>query len=421
METALLVLLFMTQVTDGENRADDRQATRPPTNETSGQNAVAAGSGLSPTDAERDAAAELIPRGVTIHIDKDFSIKKIAFGMGKGAAKDADLALLKSLPALKSLSFYGQQITEDQLKQLCELQSLTTLSLTMTSASEQAIEALRMALPKCRVHYHALPVSQEPARSPAESRPTLPLPRTTVTLLRELMSRVVRDELALSTEQYEQIRKINERSPGDQRSKINAIAAKLRSAKSDEERIAIRKELSRVWSQTSMDDQLREILNEKQLSRLEQLVMQKQGLQSLADDEVASRLALTSEQRGRIVKLTESLSSRSNHGIPFDAEHYKRIHEVYDVLSDEQKDEWKRMLGPVLPRSPSPLPGRTPKQTAEHWFDNFDRDNDNAVSGAEWQSSNFIRREFLNAGIDLSEPIGREQFVEHYLQIRHPN
>jgi len=67
------------------------------------------------------------------------------------------------------------------------------------------------------------------------------------------------------------------------------------------------------------------------------------------------------------------------------------------------------------------LPGKTPKETAEYWFDRFDRDNDGQLSSQEWRSSVNIRSDFTNAGVDLSQPMSREEFTGHYLRIRHPD
>ena len=145
------------------------------------------------------------------------------------------------------------------------------------------------------------------------------------------------------------------------------------------------------------------------------------------DAQVVEQLNLSQEQLRRIAeRLVSPTSSRSR--ISTDPR-------IRTILTEEQQTKWSKMTGPEFratgprfgtPRSPqparrSPLPGKTPKETAEYWFDQFDRDNDDRLRSQEWQRSVNIRRDFTNAGVDLSQSMSRDEFVAHYLRIRHPD
>ncbi len=54
---------------------------------------------------------------------------------------------------------------------------------------------------------------------------------------------------------------------------------------------------------------------------------------------------------------------------------------------------------------------------AERFFGLMDRDRDGSLDQSEWERSRRLRPAFEGAGIDLSQPMNRDQFVGHYLRV----
>ncbi len=112
---------------------------------------------------------------------------------------------------------------------------------------------------------------------------------------------------------------------------------------------------------------LAEILEPAQLQRLNQIVLQRQGVWALSTAEVADQLALTSSQRSAIYNIQENAfrgppGHRDRSGPPLD----ERIRQV---LTAQQQAAWQQMLGepsdlgkwgpPRRPRPKTPPAGRT--------------------------------------------------------------
>jgi hypothetical protein len=228
----------------------------------------------------------------------------------------------------------------------------------------------------------------------------------------QLRSRTVQNELKLTAEQRRTL--IEVFATAGLQPNAPKLMEKYRAASIAAQRSEIQAEVlkTKTEAEQNVDAAIRKLLNTEQLSRLEQLVLQARGPRALADIEVASKLKLTGDQLSKIQKLVGNSACRR--GLPYDT-----VREVFDALSAAQKVEWKRLLGPVLPKTPSPLPGKTTEQTADHWFKRFDRNGDKKLVSQEWLVSTVIRREFTNDGLDLSNPMSRDDFVNHYLRIRH--
>lgn len=380
--------------------------------------------GASPTEAERTAVKQLASKGAIVQIDGDFSVTSITLGSGlNNRVADEDLKLLESFSALRSLTLTGGRVTDSGLKHLERLTSLKTLSLRGTSATSEGIAALQQALPDCRISGFGN-TSFGAAREALNGNSSLIRPTTLQT---RIANRDVQNELKLSDEQMQNIQTILE----SLKLNISEYQKKLLAATTEEERQAIRNEMRRkVESVTNVrrgaDDAIRKLLSTDQLTRLDQIVLQSRGVSALIDAQVVEQLNLSRDQLRRIAEaLTPSGSSRVR---PIDMR-------IRAILTEEQQAKWSEMTGLQFrttgpgvapPRSPqpakrSPLPGKTPKETAEYWFDQFDRDSDDKLTSQEWQRSRNIRGDFTNAGVDLSQPMTRDEFVAHYLRIRHPD
>jgi len=116
---------------------------------------------------------------------------------------------------------------------------------------------------------------------------------------------------------------------------------------------------------------LEEILEPAQLQRLNQIVLQRQGVWALSTPEVADQLALTSSQRSAIYSVQEG----AFRGPPHHRDRSKPSPDerIRQVLTQQQRDAWQQMLGeptdlgkwgpPRWPRPKPPPAGRTKGET----------------------------------------------------------
>jgi len=112
---------------------------------------------------------------------------------------------------------------------------------------------------------------------------------------------------------------------------------------------------------------LAEVLEPGQLQRLNQIVLQRQGVWALSTPEVADQLALTSSQRSAIYTIQENAVRGPPHHR--DSSKPSADERIREVLTVQQRDAWQQMLGeptdlgkwgpPRRPRSKTPPAGRT--------------------------------------------------------------
>lgn len=113
-----------------------------------------------------------------------------------------------------------------------------------------------------------------------------------------------------------------------------------------------------------IDRDIDKILDEKQGKRLNQIHLQRQGFTALKNEKIAKQLKITKEQQlllddlfeihqEGIMKLLEEARSNAEGGFAFrmDAKGMKELREKLDkgvelILTTEQVDQWKEMLGP---------------------------------------------------------------------------
>jgi hypothetical protein len=109
------------------------------------------------------------------------------------------------------------------------------------------------------------------------------------------------------------------------------------------------------------DEMLGMILDEKQLDRLSQLRLQREGVDSLSRDEVAKKLGLSEAQRAKLKKIQDDARSadqdffrnmrnlsdeeRREAFTKMREQRDKRRADLLAVLSDAQKESWEKMQG----------------------------------------------------------------------------
>jgi hypothetical protein len=117
-------------------------------------------------------------------------------------------------------------------------------------------------------------------------------------------------------------------------------------------------------------EELKKILNEDQMKRLKQLQLQRQGMAALAETEVQSELKLTADQKSKVeAALQEQRQAmrdafQDGGGDPQAArakmeELRKKTNEKLEaLLTEEQKSQWKAMLGAPFTFPAQTFPGR---------------------------------------------------------------
>jgi len=172
-----------------------------------------------------------------------------------------------------------------------------------------------------------------------------------------LTNKGVQKELKLSDEQTEKVTKIAADYRGKMQEKMQDIPQEERREKMP----AIMRELN-----TEVKGQLKDVLKPEQMARFEQISLQTQGANALADPEVAGKLKLTDDQKGKIKEINDD--SRSQMREIFQSaggdreEMQKKMAElrkdtndkVMGVLTDSQKKTWKEMTGAPFEFRPEP-------------------------------------------------------------------
>lgn len=175
------------------------------------------------------------------------------------------------------------------------------------------------------------------------------------TALRELGYDAVVEELGLSEEQQVEIRELSE-TPQEDGGTMFELFGRLREAQSDEERAALGAEMQqlREAQERQIEEQLQEILSDEQSSRLEQIVMHREGPASLVRSDRAMKLNLTEEQRDQLSELSDERRSAMREFFRASPEERSEAEQEWNerllsVLTDAQREQWTDLLGPAAP------------------------------------------------------------------------
>jgi len=175
--------------------------------------------------------------------------------------------------------------------------------------------------------------------------------------LRELGRESIAQELKLTPEQQEKVRALSE-APSENSVQIGELFQAMREA-SDDEQIAIRAELRRLGEERDLkvETELKGILDETQMTRLEQVVLHRAGPGALARADRAEKLKLTGDQIEKLNSLAAEKQAASFGAWGMSREERQALdtewnNKLLGVLTDAQKEQWTTLIGPAPPEVP---------------------------------------------------------------------
>ncbi|MBI1314330.1 hypothetical protein GC176_23795 [bacterium] len=163
-------------------------------------------------------------------------------------------------------------------------------------------------------------------------------------LLGMLAEEAVIAEINLTPEQTEKLDGLAETLQVDFRSLQDA---------SPEERAAVMEK-----SRTDTEAAVKGVLDEKQFGRVWQIDLQRAGLAALGRKNVASQLNLSDEQSAELAGIladadaARTAARETQNFAAFGEIREQTEQKIQDLLTDEQKSQWKELLGPPGPERP---------------------------------------------------------------------
>jgi type II secretory pathway component GspD/PulD (secretin) len=175
--------------------------------------------------------------------------------------------------------------------------------------------------------------------------------------LRELSRDSIIQELKLTAEQQEKIRALSE-APAENAEQMGQLFQAMREA-SDDEQVVLRAELRRISEERDLktETELKGILDEAQMTRLEQVVLHRAGPGALARADRAEKLKLTTEQIEKLNSLAAEKQTASFGAFGMSREERQALDQEWNtkllaVLTDAQKEQWTTLIGPAPPEIP---------------------------------------------------------------------
>lgn len=172
-------------------------------------------------------------------------------------------------------------------------------------------------------------------------------------VLGELMNPATKTEITISEEQQKKLDEIGQSMMGN-RDQFGDIFTRMQSAQSEEEREKIREEMRQRFDEVrkQAESKVKEVLSPEQFKRLDQIRLHREGSRAFANEEVATELGLSKEQRDQIAKLLEERdAARRELGFTASEEDRAKFQQDWDaklttVLTEEQKKKWTDRIGP---------------------------------------------------------------------------
>lgn len=180
-----------------------------------------------------------------------------------------------------------------------------------------------------------------------------------------LMSPNGQRELNLTEEQIDKVREIGEGLQGTMREKFR----ELQDVAPEERAEKMQKAMAEVAE--GVEKEIKEVLKEDQMKRYKEIKLQAMGVAAFEQEEVASKLELTDEQKQKI-KDIQSDAQDKNRAVLEDLQGggdrqaaMQKMREIQQeartkalaVLTDEQKETWKEMTGKEFQMQPFGGPG----------------------------------------------------------------
>jgi hypothetical protein len=153
----------------------------------------------------------------------------------------------------------------------------------------------------------------------------------------------------------------------EQKSKLGEMAQAMRGQgggqrnfqdMTDEERQKMREEMAQ--RRAEQDKKIASILDAKQVERLKQIQVQASGAAVVMNEEAATELKITDEQRTKVGDALRELRQSGQGGGPgaFAEMREKGLAKLMEILTDDQKAAYKKMAGEPFDMSQLPMPGR---------------------------------------------------------------
>jgi type II secretory pathway component GspD/PulD (secretin) len=189
-------------------------------------------------------------------------------------------------------------------------------------------------------------------------------------LIEHLEQQDVQAELNLSAAQQQQLEEL--RAFLSDRSGMAEMMKKSTQVTTDEERNQLREQMRSYAAnrRQQAEEKLEGMLSAEQLKKLKQIALQERGLEALADDDLATLLELTDEQRQTIAQLTAQRAAAESETDLQTDEQFDQFEAQWDaryaaVLTDEQQQQWTDMSGtPISGAAAAPLAAQPSLQTA---------------------------------------------------------
>jgi type II secretory pathway component GspD/PulD (secretin) len=155
------------------------------------------------------------------------------------------------------------------------------------------------------------------------------------------------------------------------------IGEQMRNAQSDEERAALRDEMSKMFAERAKqtEEEIAKVVSPEQMTRLRQLTLQFDGARALQQETVVKDLKISEEQETKIAELLqqqgEAWRELGFRASPEERQALERewTGKIFSVLTPEQQATWNQKVGTVIttngiPGSPAAAPGTTPRTTS---------------------------------------------------------
>jgi Spy/CpxP family protein refolding chaperone len=168
----------------------------------------------------------------------------------------------------------------------------------------------------------------------------------------------VATELNLNEEQQTKIEELSQTLRAES-SGMREIFSQLREA-DESEQAQLREQIDtlRAENEAKAKEALKEILNEEQMTRLQQINWQQTGPSALTTADAAEKLGLSEEQQQKLAELSDQRDAAIRDA---SREERQAVRDSYDeqflaVLTEEQQTQWKSLLGESF-EMPAPTRG----------------------------------------------------------------
>lgn len=317
----------------------------------------------SPTDAERQAVAVLAEKGAIISIDRSYAVSSVTLSSSRGREfGDDDLVHLQAFPALSRVTLSGSTFSDSGLKHLNGLKNLKQLIVLRSSITEAGIGKFKEENPNCSVQarFGSGSAFGSPNRLGGRTRPssTTSAFASRSPSAERLRYDAVLDDLKLGQKQREQIQELL--TSTDRWNPLSESLQQIRSENDPEKRTEMQGQLRETLDRLTREYEtsIRGVLNSEQQNRLDQLILQRQGPRALVNPDVVTKLKLSDDQVSQLVRV---VGARPRFGFrnPADLQSEQEWEaKMLEVLTPEQQEAWKKLLGPPLEQEPA---SRTPR------------------------------------------------------------